>query len=199
MLFNRQIVSDSEFSQIKKLHILSLEDSMITLLGENVVENYYKFVSESEDDCLFLVNEKENVIGTCMLSHKPNSVTKRMAKKYPFLILFAVLKQILISSKNRKKIFQFLLKKSESPKSILGLPEVIQIFTDINYRNKKIGTRLIEQVETHLKNRNENKYYLKTFDDPNNLALLFYKKRNFREVGKNVISERPYVYFIKDC
>lgn len=197
MLFENESISQSELSQITRLHIDSLEDSMLTTLGKSVVQNYYKFISESRNDCLFYVKEGDNVIGACMISHKPNSVTKRMAKQYPIVILSSVLKQVLLSGKKRKKIFQF-LNKNESPKAIINLPEVIQIFTDSNYRNKRIGSRLLEQVERYLKSRNENRYYLKTLDNIDNLALHFYRKRNFAEVGKSEIGGRPYVYFKKD-
>ncbi|KAA3607027.1 MAG: N-acetyltransferase [Calditrichaeota bacterium] len=197
MLFEENSLSKKDLTEITKMHIDSLEDSMLTILGESVVFNYYKFISESNLDCLFLVKEGDTVIGTCMISHEPNSITKRMALKYPIVILSSVLKQIIISSDNRKKIFQFLDKDNEAPKSVLGLPEVIQIFTNSNYRNRRIGSRLLEQVESYLKKRNEKVYCLKTLDKVDNLALHFYSKRNFVEVGKNVVGEKPYVYFTK--
>jgi ribosomal protein S18 acetylase RimI-like enzyme len=197
MVYLNNEINKSDISKIAKLHLLSLDNSLISFLGIVVVKKYYEFIKNSPVDFLFLLREGNIIVGACVLSKIPKTLMKRFIKRNWLIVGINVLISFLSSQIKRKRIFNFLLKRSLSPNEVHGLVEILQIFTDPDFRNLKIGTRLLEQVETFLKKEEIHKYYLKTFSSEYNDAIHFYKQRNFKEVGKSLVGDRNYVYYIK--
>ena len=83
----------------------------------------------------------------------------------------------------RKLFTTFILYRSEFLK-ILPKTEVVSIFVEKKYRNKKIATTLLNKVEIFLKKKKIEAYFVKTFKTKK-IALRFYKMNDFVILNKN--------------
>lgn len=198
MLYKKEAFTNGALGQLANLHAMCLQDSLTTSLGRAVLKSYYQYVLDSKQDILFTVFEGEQVIGACVLSLAPDTLTKRFVKKNFLLVGLNMAKGFALSAFTRKKIINFLFNKGSKPSNIVDMPEVVQIYTDASFRNKRIGTRLIEMTEEFLKEQGIACYYLKTLSDPENLALHFYHKRNFTKIDDCTFCGRAYTYLVKD-
>lgn len=189
--------SENDFQRIAALHYESLEGSILSVLGRKTLENYYRFIASSDTEWLFAIRGDGKVVGACVLSIKPDSVTKRATITDFFPICFKLLFLVFVSADVRAKVWDFLFGSSQKPVLTSGLPEVIQIFADPAYRNRHIGTRLLEQVEDTLRKIGHESFFMKTVAADDNLALHFYRRKGFQELGIFKAGKKNYVYFLK--
>jgi len=198
MIYNHQNIKEDDIEQICFLHSISLPDSIITLLGKTIIKRYYNYVINVDKEILFFIKENEKVLGSCLISIKPETLMKRFLLRHWDITSIFVMKALISSSTKRKRILNFLLKKSNKPSEINGMPEIVQIYTNPAIKNQKVGTRLLIQAEEFLVNRKIEKYFLKTFSSDDNQALHFYNRRNFKKIAEIELGKRKYIYFIKD-
>jgi ribosomal protein S18 acetylase RimI-like enzyme len=197
MVYNGDILRKTELLEIVRIHSLSLQSSMISYLGNNICKLYYKFIINSKKDILFVINDDVEILGSCVLSRFPNSLMSRFILRNCIPVSTTVLVK-LFSQKKRKNIFNFLLNRSHLPDEVQGLSEIVQIFTNPEFRNLKIGTRLLKLVEEYLVKENVHSYYLKTLSNESNDAIFFYERRDFIKVGIDSIGSNSYAYFKKN-
>ena len=58
-------------------------------------------------------------------------------------------------------------------------PEITYVFTNPQLQGNKLGKRLVERVDGHLRAAGFGTYYVKTLDDPDNRAIGFYEREGF--------------------
>ena len=199
MIAKREQLSSEDLRCIVEMHAASLENSILSPLGSSVLTRYYHFVADSLIEQLFLVRNKGEVIGVCVLSAMPDSMTLRMVRENFFFMVPRLVYRTLCNFQTLRKVCQFLFCFGERPKATLGLHEVVQIYTNPSFRDRKVGTKLLEEVEQYLYQNGVEKYFLKTLSDSENAALHFYRKRGFSEVGERLLEGKHYVFFEKSC
>lgn len=183
--------------RIAKLHYDSLTTSLISALGISAVNLYYQYICRSHQDYIFLIEEDGEVSGVCVLSLEPGSLMKRFLVNQIHNLLPLILWRLLTSQEIRKKIWLVLFRSSNKIPAVNNLPEVVQIYTDPEKKNKRIGTRLLTETEKWLLKNGYKKYFLKTLNKEDRSTVFFYKKRGFIEVGKGEDIGKNYVYFTK--
>jgi ribosomal protein S18 acetylase RimI-like enzyme len=190
-------LNDADFNRIAALHSSNLNDSLISALGPGIVRAYYKFILGSSDNNLFVEREDNSVVGACVLSHAPYKIMSKFIRSHFLAIAVNTAIRFVLSGKSRARIINFLASKDVLPDIAGNPPELVQIFIDTNYRNRKIGSKLLVKVEQYLKQKNIPAYYLKTLDDKDNQALHFYNNRGFKTIGSGSVGNRPYIFFLK--
>lgn len=191
------VLTEADYRRIAGLHRDLLEGSIISVLGADVLMAYYRYVDKSEHERLFVVREQDTIAGAAVLSDQPATVMSRMVMKNLPIVAVGTIRSLFTRASGWKKIADFLFRPGSRPESLDGIPEVIQIFADPAYRSRRIGSRLLAQVEEHLAGRQVGKYFVKTVDATGNTALGFYRKSGFAQVATGREGGKPYVFLHK--
>lgn len=182
MLYGQAKLSSTQLKCIARLHCASLNTSLVAALGPHLTQQYYADAIKSEQEIVFALTEDEQVKAACLVSKDPHSLSKRFVKRHPLLMGVSFVQGLLAGAKRRNILLGCFTKKEPYPEEVRALPELVQIFTDPQFRNQKLGTSLLEQIETCLSGQGYAAYFIKTSAGVGNDALHFYSKRGFELV-----------------
>jgi ribosomal protein S18 acetylase RimI-like enzyme len=178
-------------SQLADLHRECLPDSLVSRLGGGYARAFYRYVSQSADERVFLRRDADHILSACVLSLAPQTLTRRLIFGTP-LLWFAAL-GILRLSLARWLLASF-GRPSAAPHSPPhhSLPEVILIFTAPRGQGRGLGSDLLDECQRVLAARGCSEYRVRTIDDEANAALRFYARNGFVECGRCVELGRPF-------
>ena len=131
------------------------------------------------------------------VSEAPGSLQSRIARATLAQLLPSALAALL----TRVALWRFLaatfreaLRSHPEPEKA---PEITYVFTNPQFRGRKLGRRLIERVDELLRARGIDVYYVKTLDDPGNRVIAFYEREGFERIGTRDEAGRRFVEFHK--
>jgi ribosomal protein S18 acetylase RimI-like enzyme len=188
-------LTPTDCSQLAALHAESLPDSLVVRLGRRYTEAFYRYLGRSDTEQVFLARDGQRVIGACVLSLSPETLTRRLVVHTP-LLPFAVLALF------RPRLFWSLLGSSRGAshgEAALpdDLPEVLLIFTSPTIRSRGLGAKLLAACEQFLAGRGHGRYLVRTVDDAANAALRFYARNGFVPLGRSFQHGRWFQVFQK--
>lgn len=180
-------LSPQDYNELAKLHILCLPESLVSFFGQKYIHQFYQYISKSPFEFLLTHKNQGKIIGVCVLSLSPQTLSRRLVLRTLFLVRipFAIY-NIILHLRSQLFIqcfcmFKFYLKRRKEKISIEknSDPEVIHIFTDLKVRNQGLGTLMLEKCEAILIQKGFNRYIIKTWDDESKPAVKFYKQKGF--------------------
>ena len=180
-------LNSKDIVKIAEIHLKTMDDSIISLLGFSYTKKFYQFIARSEREITAIKRDGAGeVVAACITSLEPHSLGKRLMFHTPlwfFLIIsFYRLPWIKILFRMKQVLNTEIV---ESIELIRRSPELILIFSDPSKQGKGIGTNLVLKTEEHLLSLNTPFYQVRTLDNPNNRALRFYQKCNFQKLEKS--------------
>ncbi len=187
-------LNTADVKELARIHYESLPDSAFSLLGRRALEAYYQQLIADPQDQVFIERFDGLIVGGCVLSYNSDTLAKRTVRHRPLTMVIAVASAFLSSGLMRRKLLGLMLTEVSPPKGVQGLPEVVQVFADRNYRCLKVGTRLLAKVETFMGGKT---YFLKTEQSDNNAAIHFYRARGFQALGAVEEMGKRYLYLRK--
>jgi GNAT superfamily N-acetyltransferase len=146
-------------------------------------------LARSKREHLFVTRVADRIVGACILSLSPESLTRRLALHTP-LLWFAALALI------RHGLARSMLRGgghaavSTHDKPVHDLPEVLLIFTAADARGTGIGSALLSACERTLAARGLTEYLVRTIDDEANAAIRFYTRNGFQNCGHALVHGR---------
>ena len=183
---------------VAALHIDCMPTSILTKYGPSILHSFYKFISSSKHEKLFLVSDFK-VNGVAVISFAPQTLMKRFVMGRGINILYEIALKSLMSPTVMKTSIRTILSVKRQPEILDGVPELVLLFVDKHERRKGTATQLIEQIEAFLKLQSISRYYVKTLENNiDNIPISFYKKQGFGEVGNGVESGKNYIFFEKN-
>ena len=183
--------TEADFARLAELHVESIEDSLPALLGERFARGLYRFFSASDQEFIFIERIEERVEGACVVSLAPATLNRRIAVSTFATLLPAAMWSLLTRSDFRALLWKTL----RDPVGEEKAPEITYVFVSPVLRGRRLGQRLIEQVDTALQERGLSGYYVKTLTDPGNRAVQFYEQNGFRRIGFRQEGGRNFVEF----
>lgn len=182
---------------LAELHREALPNSLFALGGMEFLRAYYGYVSRSPLEQLFWEEDSSLVIAGAVLSLEPRTLSRRFFLSAPAANGREVLAAFFGNRAFAKKVVGHMTAKEELPRDIVGLPEVVQIYTSPAHQNKGLGSSLIRKIEVYLGSKNIPKYFLKTRADEKNPAKAFYDKRGFRKIAVTKFAGGLYEFYLK--
>ncbi len=191
--------SADDMLSLARLHEQCLDDSIFSLMGTGALATYYRFVTRSDRESLFLIRDEGTIIGAAVLSTSPHDMSGRLFRRYGLALSGPLIKGLVGSATFRTRFFKHLIAKDSTPAALALLPEIVQIFVHPDHRNQQIGSRLLNDAEGWLRVGGVNRYYIKTHNvGEQNQALPFYESRGFSRAGESTFAGELYVYFVKE-
>ncbi len=188
-------LSARDCCKLAALHRECLPDSLVSELGGGYTKSFYRYLSRSEREKVFVLRDGQEVMSACVLSLEPNTLTRRLVLRTSLLACAAA--RLLVHPLGMLR--QIAGRKSEVTHEHLAdsTPEVILIFTTPGSRSRGVGSALLQQCEAFLKAQGIPRYLVRTIDDDNNRALKFYLKNGFSEHGRSTEHGRVFRVFKK--
>lgn len=133
------------------------------------------YINEEPDNCFVAVNEKDEAIGYIICSENFNSYLKKYRPYMKKLLKMGFKHWIdkLFSNFREKKTAQY-------------YPAHLHIDIDNNYQRMGIGTKLLDALHKHLKEKSIAGIHLET-GESNVKAVNFYNKYGFTRVGNGAV------------
>lgn len=182
--------------QLATLHMASLPDSMISMLGVGAVERYYDLVTTSVSEHVFVVGageinrqdakpakqkgETDGVVAACVLALEPHTVMGRFARAAPLRLAADLARQSLGAVFRRRLLARA---REGGATDGPGVPEVTQIFTDAAERGRGLGSALLRACEDKLRALGHPSYCIHTLRDDNDAGIRFYRREGFTDSG----------------
>jgi GNAT superfamily N-acetyltransferase len=193
----QQRLSNRDIARAAALHVESIDDSLPALLGGHLVERLYGYLESSGSELVLVERVDGQIESVCVVSFEPESLQRRIARAtFPELVWRAV-GAVFANPLFRTMLWNTVRDAIAGAADPDKAPEITYVFTNTQFRGKHLGQRLIERVDTELRDRGFDCYFVKTLDDPSNRAIRFYDENGFERLGPRVEGGRTFVEFSK--
>ena len=163
--------SDDDVHRLAELHVASLPDSNVTVLGAEYARAFYRYVTSSSRELTMIDRDAAGRISAAaVISLDPDSLPRRLVFRTPLL-------RHLVAHPRRMAAWALTLGGPAAARSTM--PELILIYTSPEERGRGRATTLIQRAESHLRRLGIDAYEVKTVADPSNPTLAFYRSRGF--------------------
>ena len=186
-----------DLDRIAWLHVESIRDSLPALLGERYATRFYEFLTNSDQEHLFVERVHGRVESACVVSLSPATLQTRIALKTMPSLAGSALRALRgpeFRGYMRAVGQDALRRKHEAPPA----PEITYIFTNPQKRCAGLGARMIRRVDAFLRGQSLDRYFVKTIAASKNRAVDFYRANGFVTVGSRIEAGRRYVEFQKN-
>jgi ribosomal protein S18 acetylase RimI-like enzyme len=202
-------LTSSDLVQLALLHNKSLPDSLASRMGVKYLRVFYRFLSKSPCEFVFVVRDATQprlgissasvpIVAAVVVSLSPATIQSRMLRDFRCLIA-------LLLSFWRFPIFKSVAGSLSRSKNVVGTqfqdlknhPELIIIFSDSSHQSRGIGRRLIEACDVELRSRDFFLYTVRTLAAPSNRAIGFYERNGFSLVTTLLDKGREFVFLKK--
>jgi ribosomal protein S18 acetylase RimI-like enzyme len=189
-------LSGKDCARLAALHCECLQDSLVSELGLGYARAFYRYLSRSPEDKVFVLREGGEVFSGCVLCLRPRTLQRRLLLHTP-LLFYAVPWFIRKACKKTPQPAA-----AAKPGAVIDpepgrKPEVILIFTAPQARSRGTGAALLAQCEQFLLANKYPEYIVRTVDHESNRALGFYLRNGFTPVGQSSDHGRTFRVFRK--
>lgn len=175
------VIADSlgarDVARLARMHVEAIPESLISRVGERYARAFYRYVAKSEDELLLVERDGREIIGGCLVSLAPETLSGRMLRHTPL----AVLAPLALHRLPLRAMLRGLTEPRGAPKPPGA--EILLIFTDAARRSRGLGARLLARCEALLAARGVDKLLVQTRDDPANRAVQFYDRARFERIA----------------
>jgi len=193
----QQRLSDSDIARAAALHVESIEDSLPALLGGSLVRRLYRYLDSSDSELVLVERVDEQVESVCVVSFDPGSLQRRIARATASELVWRAVWAVFANPLFRNMLWNTVRDAIAGAEDPGKAPEITYVFTNTQFRGKHLGQRLIERVDSELRDRGFDCYFVKTLDDPSNRAIHFYDENGFDRFGSRIEGGRRFVEFQK--
>ncbi len=162
-----------DVAALAEMHRACLPNSLVTRMGSEYGKAFYRFLRTSPLEKVFIEKDGEEILGACVLSLEPESLTRRLVTSTP------VIRSALRSLPRLVQLVRNVVLSSRRGERQPSGPELLMIFTLEHARGRGLGARMLETVEQYLHERGCTWWWVKTLDDPRNRAIDFYLGNHF--------------------
>ncbi len=184
-------LSAQDLDRLARLHVACLPRSLVSLLGPDYAARFYDVLQSSPDE-LLLVDRGDGgaIVGACLVSHRPASLSRRIAAGTP-LLRHALIRPRALLALARAAL------GGGSPDPAGS--DILLLFTDPASRGRGIASALVEAAVRAVAARGEAGLAVLTEDDPANEAVRFYLGRGFVRSGACRMNGQRFLRLSKDC
>lgn len=178
--------------QVAKIHVRALKQDFLPSLGTDFLEILYSGVIKNNEAFGFVAEEKNKVIGFVIGTKNMDRFFKTaLTANFLKLVYLMAIKLLSRPALIKKTLETFLYtKKDKGPKSELVVIAVLD-----KWQGKGIGKKLVQSLETFLKNIRISKYKVTVYADKK--AVKFYGKLNYSKLAEFNLYGKPWHIYEK--
>jgi len=181
-------ISSKSLNSIINLIKFENKDSILSKLSDGLIINYINKVSFSKNFFVYLLKEKQNVVGYALFVKDNKYLIEILRNKkldiFIYLLInfkFLTILNILLAVSNLDLIFL----KKKNIKKIIPLLNLNLLALNKEYQSKGIGKFFLSKTLKII--RNNYRFKILTCEAPNKRVLNFYLKKNkFILIGKKI-------------
>lgn len=181
-------ISSKNLNSIINLIKFENKDSILSKLSDGLIINYINKVSFSKNFFVYLLKEKQNVVGYALFVKDNKYLIEILRNKkldiFIYLLInfkFLTILNILLAVSNLDLIFL----KKKNIKKIIPLLNLNLLALNKEYQSKGIGKFFLSKTLKII--RNNYRFKILTCEAPNKRVLNFYLKKNkFILIGKKI-------------
>lgn len=172
--------TQQDFIEIAELHLETLPEEIcdLTFLGLNVLKFFYLNVLEKNLGYIYVVRNDNETAGFVLITTNPSKLFNNGLLPY-----FYKLKNIFFNFVVYKLFLIFVKKLTSFKLNVSKFPQLVYIGVKDQFRNKGVGTMLLNEAEKKFKELNLNEFELDV-ETKNIDAIKFYEKKGFIIVRK---------------
>ena len=178
-----------------RLHAIQLPSSLIAAFGRAGLIRYYKWAARSPLEHVLVACRGGAVAGCALVSYAPHSIAERAVKgglwrhamHLPFSAAFW--RKLAMSSTGEDD-------PRLAPLFDPDMPELLQIFVSPDVTGGGIGSRMVEELKSHARERGHGRLLVRTEDVEGNRALRFYPRQGFEPLGSHISNGKPLAVFM---
>lgn len=173
-LFLNEDVPDSAIPELALLHIDSLPDSLLSVIGVGFLEDFYQAALQSKHEDVFVRMVDGHVVACGLFSAEPYSMSKRLIKGRMFLAIIGRFWDLSFVYRLMSVVFA---KNAASEVK----PELVFFYTASTYRGAGFGREILKDIHAVMSARSIPSYLVKTLSDSGNAAIDFYLRNGFKK------------------
>ena len=167
--------SEIDYRRLAKLHIDSIPDTSISIIGERAAALMYRFIHESKKELLLAATIDGTIYGGIVVSYEPATISRRFIKTYPIRFAARFFPSFIQNISRLPELFK--LFAADDPYKYS--PELMFLYTDQKLRSKGIGRFLVKEIALQIKEISP-LLYVRTLDNKENRAIPFYERNGFK-------------------
>jgi len=196
MIFGQEVFDPVEVGTVAAAHRDALGDSVLTLLGQNFLEDFYRCALRSELEWLYFNRVSGRIAAVCLASLEPGSLLRRaVSSQFPGFVVAA--SSAFRHSASFRSIAWGTLKDSVARRPAPGAPEIVLVYALRDFRRRGIAKQIVTTAEQHLGELGHDKCFVRTLDDPTNGALAFYSDLGYSRIGTAKTGGREFITLSK--
>ena len=172
-------LSEKELIILARMHMACHPEAAITALGIEFVTDFYAFVADSQSENLFLHRDEGKIVGGCLLSLAPQTISSRFRKNTPLRTWLPKTVAKLSPSAFIRFALQEIMGMIRPRAAVANEPEVIYIFDDPDTRRVGFGRHLLAACESFMAGVGISSYVVRTWDDSEHPTVLFFVRNGF--------------------
>lgn len=189
-------MDEASLDAIARLHVESLPDSVIGMLGGNYVRAFYGYLVRSKRELLAVARDAAGKpVGAAVVTLEPGTLNRRLLTQTPLVRCLAMSFPKVAGLARSALRGRRDVAVSGPAYVATGAPQLILLYTAAAVRGRGHGTALLHDVERQLRARRIARYEVLTEADPSNRALAFYERRGFEPSGIAVRFGTPFQVF----
>ena len=169
-----------DLGRLAELQCRYLPTSLVSRFGPGYARAFFRFVAASEEETLLAERADGVIVGACVLSWSPATLSRRLLLRTPLLAWLPLRVRHLPW---RGVVRGLLGPAGEESVAVGGAPEIVLIFVDAAGRSRGIGTRLLARCESILRERGMDRYVVRTDTADDAPAVRFYRRNGFLDSG----------------
>lgn len=174
----------ADAERLAALHAQTLPRSLIATLGERYVRAFYAYCAASAHETLRVARAADGAVtAACVVSARPDDLGKRLRAATP----------LLSAAATHPRAWPDLLRAALGGGTPATGAEIVLLFTDAATRGRGLGAALVEAAV-----RDAVPLSVVTEDDPDNLALAFYRKNGFMDSGPVRLNGKAFRRLVRD-
>jgi len=177
--------SDIDF--ITNLHLENLKDGLLYVLGKDILKIFYKEIFKDNDNFILAYYNNNKIVGVSASTKDATTLFNNIKKKYVLNLAF----NILIKSLKKPTLpFRLIFSKHNS----IIKSELLFLFVDGRFRDKKIGQKLVEATSKQFEKMKIKEYKI-TILSSNSKGKMFYERLGFKKIDEyRFLGEKRDVY-----
>jgi GNAT superfamily N-acetyltransferase len=177
-------VDARDIEALAALHVASIPDSLITVLGERYARTCYEYFDRSPAELVLVDRDAAGtIVAAAVVSLEPETLNRRLVRHTALLASMCA---------RAPQVLSLLWTSARRPRGAapsparavpIAAPELILMFTAASMRSRGVGASLLRSVDETLRQHGIATYIVHTVSDPANRAIAFYRANGFEPSG----------------
>jgi len=181
--------SEQDIGSVVNLHLESLQDGLLPLLGLEILLAFYKELLQDDGSEILVAKEGKEIVGVAAISKNPD----RLIAKFKGGSFFKIAKGMAGAFLRKPQVT---IREVFFSGKLRGYPELMFLYTKPSMQGRGIGKRLLAEVFKLFFAMKVNEFII-VISPKNEKGKRFYEKNGFRKIKEASLFDCHEAYLVK--